>query len=64
MRDENGDPIKAMAPGESYTFQVRAVRTYTVDTDGKKVTKTVEGDWSAPSAAFTVDALQPITDLQ
>ena len=38
--------------------------TYTVDTDGKKVTKTVEGDWSAPSAAFTVDALQPITDLQ
>ena len=64
VRDENGDPIKAMAPGESYTFQVRAVRTYTVDTDGKKVTKTVEGDWSAPSAAFTVDALQPITDLQ
>ena len=35
-----------------------------VDIDGKKVTKTVEGDWSAPSAAFTVDALQPITDLQ
>ena len=64
VRDEKGDPIKAMAPGESYTFQVRAVRTYTVDTDGKKVTKTVEGDWSAPSAAFTVDALQPITDLQ
>ena len=64
VRDENGDPIKAMAPGESYTFQVRAVRTYTVDIDGKKVTKTVEGDWSAPSAAFTVDALQPITDLQ
>ena len=64
MMDENGDPIKAMAPGESYTFQVRAVRTYTVDTDGKKVTKTVEGDWSAPSAAFTIDALQPITDLQ
>ena len=64
VRDENGDPIKAMAPGESYTFQVRAVRTYTVDTDGKKVTKTVEGDWSAPSAAFIVDALQPITDLQ
>ena len=29
VRDENGDPIKAMAPGESYTFQVRAVRTYT-----------------------------------
>lgn len=65
VKDASGKEIKAMAPGETYTFQVRAVREYTVtDADGKTTTETLEGDWSAPSATYTVSAAQTITDLQ
>lgn len=65
VKDASGKDIKAMAPGETYTFQVRAVREYTVtDADGKTTTETLEGDWSAPSAAYTVSVAQTITDLQ
>ena len=63
VRDEKGDPIKAMAPGESYASRyVQYALIPLIQTERSH--KTVEGDWSAPSAAFTVDALQPITDLQ
>ena len=65
VKDASGKELKAMTPGETYTFQVRAVREYSAkDADGKVISETLKGDWSAPSAAYTVPSAQVITDLQ
>ena len=65
VKDASGKELKAMTPGETYTFQVRAVRRYRAkDADGKEISETLKGDWSAPSAAYTVPAAQVITNLQ
>lgn len=60
-----GEYLTALAPGQTYSLQVRAVNEYTEwDAAAGKYKDTVEipGDWSE-AVSYTVSAVSPITDL-